>query len=466
MELCQRWEQILQQLRPVFGREATFDWFVRLMWGILLNPQPATITRYVNALGLSESVYAQALHWFHSRAFRVDELCRHWGRWLQEHPQCCRLQGQRVYVGDGIKVSKEGRQMPGVKKLHQESADVNKPEWIRGHYFSALGLLLGSGPALFATPIVLKLHDGLEPPEGEAQLSLVEKMAALCIAFMERGSTVILDAYYASGKALKPFRQHGLHLITRVRISTVAHAPFSPLPGRRGPGRPRQWGSEVRLRELFLPLEDCAHASLWLYGRYVRVCYQCFELYWDSPDEPVLFVLTQLPGGKPIILLASDVTLPATEVIEAYGWRFKIELSFRTLVHLLGGFGYRFWLKAMDSTGLWPQNLSLGDHDESFRHQVTRKVEAFERFLNLNAMALGVLQVLALEMPQSVWTHFPRWFRTLPSHGYPSEQIVRLSLQHQLASNLAESRQSLLLTKLLADKNAAPKAVARPSLQL
>jgi hypothetical protein len=47
-----------------------------------------------------------------------------------------------VYVGDGIKVSKEGRRMPGVKQLHQESGNVGKPEWIRGHYFSALGLLL------------------------------------------------------------------------------------------------------------------------------------------------------------------------------------------------------------------------------------------------------------------------------------------------------------------------------------
>jgi hypothetical protein len=46
-----------------------------------------------------------------------------------------------VYIGDGIKVGKEGRKMPGVKRLHQESGDVNKPEWIRGHYFSALGIM-------------------------------------------------------------------------------------------------------------------------------------------------------------------------------------------------------------------------------------------------------------------------------------------------------------------------------------
>jgi tRNA splicing endonuclease len=41
------------------------------------------------------------------------------------------LRGKRVYVGDGIKVGKEGRKMPGVKRLHQESEDVSKPEWIQ-----------------------------------------------------------------------------------------------------------------------------------------------------------------------------------------------------------------------------------------------------------------------------------------------------------------------------------------------
>jgi hypothetical protein len=66
---------------------------------------------------------------------------------------------------------------------------------------------------------------------------------------MERGSTAILDAYYASAKVLQPFRAQGLHLITRVRWSTVAHAPFCPRPGKHGPGRPRKWGAEVRLCE-------------------------------------------------------------------------------------------------------------------------------------------------------------------------------------------------------------------------
>lgn len=41
-------------------------------------------------------------------------------------------------------------------------------------------------------------------------------------------------------------------------------------------------------------------------------------------------------------------------------------------------------------------------YPEEFKQQVLQKAEAFERFVNLNAIALGLLQVLALEMSQSV----------------------------------------------------------------
>jgi hypothetical protein len=175
-------------------------------------------------------------------------------------------------------------------------------------------------------------------------------------------------------------------------------------------------------------------------------------LFWDSPDASVLFVLTQLPNGKRLILLSSDVTLTADQVIETYGKRFKIEVCFRTFVLLLGGFAYQFWLKLLDKTSRFPPNLGLADYDATAQRQIQQKVEAFERFVNLNAIVLGVLQVLALELPQSVWSGFPRWFRTLPQHGYPTEQIVRLTLQHQHPMIFSQSRPTLLLPQLLADK--------------
>ena len=271
--------------------------------------EPAT-SSCLNGLGLREADYGRALHWFHSRAFRMDEVCQRWGLWLSAHAQAKRLKGQRVYAGDGIKVSKEGRKMPGVKGLHQESEDVSKPEWIRGHYFSALSLLLGSGEALFAAPVVLKLHDGIEPVGCDSELTLVDKMAVVCVTFMAAGSYALLDAYYASAKILQPFRAKGLHLISRAAISTVARAPFAANPSVRGRGRPRKWGSPIKLRELFAPIEACQQAKVWLYGERQRVYYQQFELYWDSPDALVLFVLAQLPSGKRIILLSSDRPSP------------------------------------------------------------------------------------------------------------------------------------------------------------
>ncbi|MGI0495597.1 transposase [Alkalinema pantanalense CENA528] len=327
MKLYRRIEQILLQFRPVFSRAATFEWFVLLFWGVLLTTQPSAVTRYLNALGLGEGYYHQALHWFHSSAFSVDGLCQHWSKWLSAHPQVEQLQGQRLYVGDGIKVAKEGRKMPGVKRLHQESSDVRKPEWIRGHYFSALSILMGAGTALFAVPLVFKLHDGIVEETASTQAStLVDKMSALCVTYMSWGSYVLLDAYYAAANVLQPLREHGLHLISRVRISTVAYAQFSPYPGTRGRGRPRKWGSKIKLQELFAPKEACLKTVVWLYGQQTTVYYQCFQLLWDSPDAAVLFVLTQLPNGKQIILLSSDVMLAAEQVIQGYGKRFKVEV--------------------------------------------------------------------------------------------------------------------------------------------
>ena len=262
---------------------------------------------------------------------------------------------------------------------------------------------------------------------------------------------------------LKPFRAQGLHLISRVAISTVAKADFSANPKIRTPGRPRIWGSDIKLRELFAPINTCTQAAVWLYGQPQTVYYQCFTFYWDTPDKLVLFVLTQLPNGKQIILLSSDITLTGAQVIEAYGWRFKIEVSFRSLVQLLGGFDYRFWLRSMTRASSWPKNLVLANCDADFQQKVAIKIEAFERFVNLNAIALGVLQILALERPAVVWTHFPQWFRTLPKHGLPSEQIVRMALQHLQPMVLSKRKPTLLLAKLLAAKIKPPETQQQTS---
>ena len=35
------------------------------------------------------------------------------------------------------------------------------------------------------------------------------------------------------------------------------------------------------------------------------------------------------------------------EILELYGYRFKIELGFKQAVHVIGAYGYHFWMKGM-----------------------------------------------------------------------------------------------------------------------
>lgn len=84
-------------------------------------------------------------------------------------------------------------------------------------------------------------------------------------------------------------------------------------------------------------------------------------------------------------------------------------------------------MKYLLPTQGWPKDLILSRYPKKQQQQFHRKVEAMERFVLINAIALAILQLLSLEMPMTIWKDFLSWFRTLPSNGYPSEQIVLLT---------------------------------------
>jgi hypothetical protein len=437
-----------------------------MVWGILLCNRSPAITSYLNAVGLSEYYYDHALHWFHAKSWSAKALSDRWHQWLSSHQNVKRLKGQPVYIGDGIKVPKEGRKMPLIKKLHQESDNVTKPEWIRGHYFGALSLLFQSGDSLLAVPVTFEIQDGVEKTDDSSP-SLVDKMSNLCRTYIKAGSYVILDAYFGSKKLIKEFRSHSIHLITRVKINTVARVPLPPSLLKRGPGRPAVWGKPLELRSLFNELDSLTTESLYLYGKKQLLSYRTLDLYWDNPEKLVRFLLVLWPGGKPIILLSTDLNLSGVEIITAYTWRFKIEVTFRTLIELLSGFSYRFWMKNMPRSSLYPKNMNILDYSEQEQFQIIEKIEAFERFVNLNALVLGILQILSLEMPACIWRGFSGWFRSASNRSNPTEQVVRLTLLQSGSSILAQSPPSLLLTKFLHTKESfRHQAIHRRTLQL
>ncbi|MBV5332641.1 IS4 family transposase, partial [bacterium] len=90
-----------------------------------------------------EPCYWCLLGMFHSRAVLRDKLPAVWtGLALRLlHSFLLRVNGRIVLLGDGIKAPKTGRKMPGVKKLHQESQNNTKPEFIFGHSCQAIAVV-------------------------------------------------------------------------------------------------------------------------------------------------------------------------------------------------------------------------------------------------------------------------------------------------------------------------------------
>jgi hypothetical protein len=444
-----RVEQLLSSLRPTFTRAASFRWFLLLVWAMLLRPDGRGITSCLYALGLAQSTYHRALHFFRSNAFSNEALTSAWHRVVLGLPVVWRLNGRPVYVSDGIKIAKEGRRMPGVKRLHQESGNTAKPPWIRGHYFGALGMLLGGPSALFHCPLTHEIQDGLEgTPETDP--TIVERTTTMIRRVVPRGGIVVLDAFFAAASLLSDCAADGIDVITRVRSTTVAYRPLPPPPDKRPRGRPRLWGERVRVSALFDEPDGWHTDRLRLYDKTGDVAWKVVDLYWHRPDVLVRFVLSRDAQGRRAIFIATSLDLSGPEIITAYAWRFKIEVNFRAMHQTLFAFDYHFWLKPIDRAARWSKNLDLSDCSDLLRAKIRAKIAAYERFVNLAGIALGVLQILALEQPERVLRTCPRWFRTLPQHGLPTELVVRMTLQHHAQPILQGSGHDLLLTQFLA----------------
>lgn len=142
--LC--WRDVVAKLRSAFARKRTFLWFALCLVGMSIRPDLRGVTSIVRALGLKDYFYYRLLDFFHSEAVHVDTLAALWCRIiLAVLPVALlpRVNGRPVFIGDGIKKAKTGRKMPAVKKLHQESANNTKPEFIYGHSCQAIALLVG-----------------------------------------------------------------------------------------------------------------------------------------------------------------------------------------------------------------------------------------------------------------------------------------------------------------------------------
>jgi hypothetical protein len=429
----------LHTFRKVFTRHATWLTFCVVVLGFLGSTQIDGVSSLCRFWHLDTPGYLALLHFFRSSAWSLTGLLSCWWAFVWSQQQAVIVEERAVLIGDHTLVAKDGRRMPGVVTLHQDSETQSKPNYFRGHFWGAIGLLIGSVAEPFCLPLSLRIHQGFthlrQPNAAEKNPETsATRLVQMALDFaVDRGQrcTLVLDAYFAVAAVFKladsvwsvACKAPLVTILVRAKKSYTAYFP-AERPEHPGPGRPRKYGDKVKLYEVFDHLHLFERAPCQVYGALEEVSYLALNLLWKPTGGFIRFIFALTSHG-PIVLMSGDLVMPAVTAIELYGLRVRVETLFSMLKHLIGAFGYHFWSKRLPRhSRKAKKNQHLKQPAKEDVAQVQSCWACCERFAMLAAIALGLLQLMALKCSPQVWGRFQTFLRTR-SRQIPSERTVK-----------------------------------------
>lgn len=436
------------KFRKCFSREATFQWFVVLLIGMMLRSDYLGVTSVVRELCLDPKIYETMLHFFRSEAFELENLVTTWVHIVKNIGHVCLEDHMPVLVIDGIKKSKEGRKMPGVKKLHQESDNSSKAEYIHGHLFGVISILIGSSDKKFCLPLQATVQDGVatirnwadKNSKPESHVVQLVRQTCLIASKLMNESVLLMDRYFLTVPVLKEwmacenqFQNPLVHIVTKAKKSAAAY--YKPVQ-KGGRGAPCKVGGKVKVLQLFT---DCADkfttAKVLLYGEEKELQYFCIDLLWGlGLYRELRFVLVRM-GTVQSILVSTNTSFSAKKIIRLYGYRFKIETSFKAINQTLHGLAYHFWTVHMPKLNRFAKSDAPSPIDSitdiNVMEHIISALRATEVFVMINCIALGLLQLVSLIFFDSKNHSLLRWLRT-PSTDTPSEATVAVFMRKSI----------------------------------
>ena len=405
-------ENVLCLFESCFSRKAAFRWFVTITIGLMLRSDKLGVTSVIRDLALCPGCYDSMIHFFRASSWSLDSIRKCWFSAVRQYAPLYKEGNLHILVGDGVKQSKEGRRMPGVKKLFQESENSAKPEYIHGHMFGGLGILAGNIRSWACIPLSIRLHDGLQASmdwkgttvsNASHVVQMVEDAYHAACTFGD--SLLLLDRYFLTVPALEKLRSLNnsgdvhMEIITKAKKSCTAfEKPVSRKPGR---GRPPKKGAAVHLKELFMTLSgEFQETEIELYGKKESIRYYCIDLLWEQKlYQELRFVLVEMNGVQSI-LASTSLTLDPLSIIWLYSYRFWIECTFWELKQQIGAFCYHFWSKHMPKLNYYrkkeePSPLKCVEGEKSHK-KILEAVRAIEMHMALSCIAMGILQSISI----------------------------------------------------------------------
>ena len=343
------------------------------------------------------------------------------------------------------------------------STNRTKPSYFRGQCWGAIGLVVGSLRACFCSPLELRIHQGFchrgegEPGAARQGPSLAERVVHMALSFAvghDCPAFVVLDAFFSTAGVFRlagsvysiVLKQPYLIILARAKKNYVAYFPAAPKPpGRRGP-QPR-YGEKVHLMECFDHPQLFHTAQCHVYGQLEAVQLLSIPLLWKPLGDWLLFIFAVTSRG-PIVLMCSDLALAPTTAIELYCVRSRIEILFDVMKNLLGAFRFRFWTKKLPRHSRRPTaNRHLKAPCPEHLPTVKACWQAYETFVLCAAIALGLLQLIALRFATEVWQHHALYLRTR-SRALPSEKTVQQVLAPLMVKQLLMLPPNSIIAKI------------------
>ena len=445
-----RIDEILEGFRKQFSRKAAYRWLIVLAVGIMIRTDKLGVTSVVRDLALRPESYESMMRFFRACSWHLPSLQSAWVGIVARHAPLWRYQGRVVLIGDGVKKSKEGLKMPGVKRLKQESETQSKAACFYGHFWGCVGILIGTAAKLACLPLLLRLHDGLremadwdESEEtGEGHVTRLVSEACRCAAPFG-SALLLLDRLYPSVDALRVLNAFNaahsasVAIVSRMKRNAVAwtEAPERE-PGRAG--RSRKKGDKVRLWELFeTKWAEFTKESVKIRGKDTTVEILSEDLLWGKGlYQKLRFVLVR-EGGSRFILFSTDLSVLPTDIVRLYFLRFRVENAFRELKQQIGAFSYHFWSKSMPRLKRFRKKTeplpleSVKSHKD--RERIVKTVRATELYALVSSIAMGILQILSIEFDTPALRAQLRYQRTPAGERISEANLMRYLRQRIFA---------------------------------
>lgn len=145
-------------------------------------------------------------------------------------------------IVDDFICPRSSQKAPAVKYHHEHAQKPNRPKFIWGQQWIALGLSVTWGRLCAAVPLVLRLHKNVGNRSKMDTATLLVKIVAPVFRTIGLiNLRCLVDAWYMKRTFVLPLLQLGIHVIGQMRINAALFEKPDPIPeSKRKRGRPKK----------------------------------------------------------------------------------------------------------------------------------------------------------------------------------------------------------------------------------